>query len=547
MGAPGRPPGPSLESDERPPGWRALFVWPMPALAALLILGVYIAIAQMMTSFKLQYYYDYTADVVVSEFSYTDEVDSGVASKSYVYNVWNGARQLWNDGAFMIALLVVTWSGLWPYGKLLILAYALWTHRRRRLPVAYEWLSTLAHWSFVDVWMVVAAAMLVRFSYDGDDEDTVDDVCKLKITLLVWIASVAKGGVYHFFAAIAASQALGFVAMKYAQTPPPPYARDSWLTSPSRNWWCLAYVHYQRWGSHFPALRDSYATPSATTRCLERARDAARRAAPLLVPLVGVAAPVGAWCLLYWGFHMPAVHAAFEFELVETIDDSFLDGLVTIDKTFTFHETTRASYSVVTGIEALLHDVEPDIGNDSADLARIATHLVVYLPLIRIVTVLALWVVPAPHAAHVLLQWLVEFISLFVNHDVFMLALGIMIVEIPLVFADAIPGDDAADLGFYSRIEGGFWVVVLAVVLENVLCVTMMRLHADAIASQQLAPVELPSTDLTLDGVGEMVSPAAAAPQRSASKGELSRVPSDSAPPSVSEKSPLRPPDPPPN
>ena len=66
MGAPGRPPGPSLESDERPPGWRALFVWPMPALAALLILGVYIAIAQMMTSFKLQYYYDYTADVVVS-------------------------------------------------------------------------------------------------------------------------------------------------------------------------------------------------------------------------------------------------------------------------------------------------------------------------------------------------------------------------------------------------------------------------------------------------------------------------------------------------
>ncbi len=34
---------------------------------------------------------------------------------------------------------------------------------------------------------------------------------------------------------------------------------------------------------------------------------------------------------------------------------------------------------------------------------------------------------------------------------------------------------------------------------------------------------------------------------RSASKGELSRVPSDSAPPSVSEKSPLRPPDPPPN
>ena len=44
------------------------------------------------------------------------------------------------------------------------------------------------------------------------------------------------------------------------------------------------------------------------------------RAAPLLVPLVGAAAPVGAWCLLYYGFHLPAVHAAFEFELVETIE-----------------------------------------------------------------------------------------------------------------------------------------------------------------------------------------------------------------------------------
>ena len=69
----------------------------------------------------------------------------------------------------------------------------------------------------------------------------------------------------------------------------------------------------------------------------------------------------------------------------------------------------------------------------SVDLAFIAKKLVIMLPLARAASLLLLWVLPAPHAAHVMMQWTVEFMSLFVNHDVFALALGIMILEIPEV------------------------------------------------------------------------------------------------------------------
>ena len=200
--------------------------WPRPFFVASVCLMVYIAVAQSMDSMKLTYYYDYTADVEISEFDYTDQVDAGSEGAAYEYTVWQGARSLWSDGACLIAILLVLWSGLWPYFKLLILAAALWAYRKGRLPRRYEWLSTVAHWSFIDMWMVVAMAMMMRFYYKGDDSDSIDSVGTLEITLLVWVAAVARGGAYHFFSAIAASQTLGFVAMKYAQLPSPPYARD---------------------------------------------------------------------------------------------------------------------------------------------------------------------------------------------------------------------------------------------------------------------------------------------------------------------------------
>ena len=220
----------------------------------------------------------------VSEFSYTDEVDSGVASKSYVYNVWNGARQLWNDGAFMIAAIVVTWSGC-GRGQA--------AHPRVRncgptaaaiLPVAYEWLS--------------ARALVVRRRVDGRRGRV---SCKFRTTATTRAPGVAsscssrsrlarvdlrprQGRRGHFFSRARASQGGGARRCVRADAADRRPARvlGGRLTPPSRMCGvCLAHVHYAALGCSPPPRAARRAPPRRRARARAgraRACDAARRA-----------------------------------------------------------------------------------------------------------------------------------------------------------------------------------------------------------------------------------------------------------------------------
>jgi hypothetical protein len=116
--------------------------------------------------FETRYEYDYDL---------TDLVDGG-EGETYSYNLWHGVQQvifstkltwltfiltlflfqLWQDGAPLLALVVLCWSGLFPYVKLLLIGWVDYKGRTKEKPVSEWWnvLSVLAKWSFLDVWVV---------------------------------------------------------------------------------------------------------------------------------------------------------------------------------------------------------------------------------------------------------------------------------------------------------------------------------------------------------------------------------------------------------
>ena len=105
----------------------------------------------------------------MSFFDYSDTY-SGSNSDTDSYNVWTGVKELMENNAKVLAYFVAIWSGIWPYAKLFILCLGIIIYRNGRLPAVFEWLSTIAHFSFLDVWMVVIAAVAVRYSYSGEEE-----------------------------------------------------------------------------------------------------------------------------------------------------------------------------------------------------------------------------------------------------------------------------------------------------------------------------------------------------------------------------------------
>ena len=98
-----------------------------------------------------------------------DKYTGGDTSNLY-FNIWEGVDELLAEHAYVLGYVVLAWSGIWPYLKLAILGLGLICYRNQRLPRAFEWLSHIAHFSFLDVWMVAIAGVALRFYYKEEEE-----------------------------------------------------------------------------------------------------------------------------------------------------------------------------------------------------------------------------------------------------------------------------------------------------------------------------------------------------------------------------------------
>ncbi len=83
--------------------------------------------------------------------------------------IFSGAVELWQQGLWVLAIIVFTASILIPFLKLLGLAWLLFSIRRgvagnaRRLTRVYAALDFIGRWSMLDVFLVAFLTGLVRF------------------------------------------------------------------------------------------------------------------------------------------------------------------------------------------------------------------------------------------------------------------------------------------------------------------------------------------------------------------------------------------------
>ena len=92
------------------------------------------------------------------------------------YNLWHSAQKLWEAHLWVASLLIIVWSGIWPYVKLAIAAFLLMRPcasdreddpaARVRLSRVISVASTLGKWSLLDVWIaaVVSDVTTVKVS-----------------------------------------------------------------------------------------------------------------------------------------------------------------------------------------------------------------------------------------------------------------------------------------------------------------------------------------------------------------------------------------------
>lgn len=118
---------------------------------------------------------------------------------TYQYSLWDGIIKLYDDNIYIVATMLLLWSGIWPHLKLLLLCLFSWITRRdaRARLKAFEWLAAMGKWSFLDVWVVSLIVIAIRL--DGD-------FLLLGFNANIWFQAVAEIGVYVFFVSILLSQ-----------------------------------------------------------------------------------------------------------------------------------------------------------------------------------------------------------------------------------------------------------------------------------------------------------------------------------------------------
>ena len=80
---------------------------------------------------------------------------------------------MWNAGAKELAIIILVFSGIWPYTKQL-LSFFLWFSPPSIIGVSrrgsiYFWLDILAKWSMIDIFVLVISIASFRVSISSPD------------------------------------------------------------------------------------------------------------------------------------------------------------------------------------------------------------------------------------------------------------------------------------------------------------------------------------------------------------------------------------------
>jgi len=344
---------------------------------------------------KFEYEYDALAIVDVVDQEVYDQTDSGGDSEKWSYNVWEGVRDLWNEQAYLLCIIIAVWSGLWPYLKWFILGIALIVYRNVKLPDGYEWLSTIGHYSFIDAWFVLLVAVAIRFELDASDteqQSQLDGLVEIETTvdLLLWIQGYALDGVYIFVAAISASQIMGFIFIRLGQTNPQKETNE-----------------IPRWDPH---SRKSVCLGMESTRSL-----ATKLAMPpwehTIFVLFVFFVIAGVFVFEFIALNIDIFKVTFEFDLevAVKVEETFkvplpfpipdIEAPVNYDETFAFTRLVEKSYSLVEALEELKMTTG-DVGSSNLGMYYIGIILIFYLTLIRIGLAALAWIIPMPIAFH---------------------------------------------------------------------------------------------------------------------------------------------------
>jgi len=98
--------------------------------------------------------------LIVGQLKYTFMIEYGVEilnikGSSFHYNLWGGLAKLWAEELYFLYFFLFTFSGIWPFVKLLLLTmcvvYPFVNTRRMKL---LSWIATFGIWSFADVWVL---------------------------------------------------------------------------------------------------------------------------------------------------------------------------------------------------------------------------------------------------------------------------------------------------------------------------------------------------------------------------------------------------------
>lgn len=357
-------------------------------LKALLVLGCQLALfattgliayAQLQPSFSVRYHYTYKVKLDGSEIK--EETNQG----SDTYDMWSGCVELYDKSAYFLAVLIVLWSGVLPYVKIMVTSYYLWTVAwlgRPPFPYSGAWFA-VGRLALFDIMIVAAAAAFLRYEVkDYSYKKTVDDLFTLKIQMWVYLAATARQGVYWYFTSIVLTQALGAATVYLGR----------------------AFGTVGVGGLLPPLQRKAFALPVPLTAVSD---------------LVGASAAVLVAGLLIHASYVTAYLLIFKFEDSGTKDNVSYD----LSKRVEYHKTT----------EQALGELDHTLyvwGSSNAPLYHIAVALALVMPVLRLFLRVSSAVAPVPGKWVGVLRRLSEFADLFCAADLWFVASGVTMVQV---------------------------------------------------------------------------------------------------------------------
>jgi len=138
----------------------------------------------------------------------------------FEFSLVNTITEMWRGGVYMLALLVLVWSGIWPYLKLCLLLVCwyvpnrvLTTTTRGRL---LEALDNLGKWCLIDLFLMLLMTVAFRFHIDTTDVPVTKWFHHDAVILEVVVSS--RSGLFAYVFGAVLSILLGHIVSQYHKT-----------------------------------------------------------------------------------------------------------------------------------------------------------------------------------------------------------------------------------------------------------------------------------------------------------------------------------------